>query len=128
MSFPSEVTRTLGITAMAALFAAPALAHHGWSWAEEDQMQLTGTVSEVRISPPHPSIELETEDDGNWRIELGNPRGTARAGFDENSTKPGDEITVIGNRSLDAAEKRMKAVQVIVGDKTYDIYPERVQN
>lgn len=128
MSIQSIATRTLGISALAAFLAAPVLAHHGWSWAEEEQMELSGTVSEVRIAPPHPSIQLETEDDGTWRIELGNPNGTARAGFDESSTKPGDEITVIGNRSQDQSEKRMKAVQVIVGDKTYDIYPERVQN
>lgn len=127
MRVQSLVTHTLGITALA-LFTAPALAHHGWSWAEEDQRALSGTVSEVRIAPPHPSIEVQTDDDGTWRVELGNPRGTARAGFDQNSAKPGDAITVIGNRSRDASEKRIKAVQVIVGDTTYDIYPERIQN
>jgi hypothetical protein len=33
----------------------------------------------------------------------------------------------VGNRSKDHAEKRMKAVQISVGGKTYDIYPERIR-
>lgn len=120
--------RTLVIAALTALFAAPVIAHHGWSWAEVDQVELSGSVSEVRMAPPHPSLMVDTAADGSWRVELGNPRGTARAGFDQDSAKPGDPITVIGNRALDASDKRIKAVRVIVGDTTYDIYPERIQN
>ena len=36
-------------------------------------------------------------------------------------------IVAIGNRSQDHAEKRMKAVQISVDGKTYEIYPERIQ-
>lgn len=120
--------RMMAVATIAALFAAPVIAHHGWSWAEEDQVELTGTVSEVSMAPPHPWLNIETEDDGTWRVELGNPGGTARAGFNADSAKAGDSITAIGNRTKDPSEKRMKAVQVIVGDTTYDIYPERIQN
>ncbi|MFC3608702.1 DUF6152 family protein [Stutzerimonas tarimensis] len=118
---------SLAALLLACLFAAHAMAHHGWSWAEAEQIELTGTVERVQIAPPHPWLEIETEDDGTWRVELGNPRGTERAGFVEGSAQPGDRITAVGNRSKDRGEKRMKAVQLTVGDRTYDIYPERIQ-
>jgi hypothetical protein len=62
-----------------------------------------------------------------WHVELGNPRQTERSGFVEGSAKAGDEIIVLGNRSLDPNEKRMKAVRITVAGKTYDIYPERIR-
>jgi hypothetical protein len=107
--------------------AAPsALAHHGWSWAESEQMTLQGTVEQVQIAPPHPSLKVRAKD-GVWTVELGNPSQTKEAGFVEGSAKPGDAITAVGNRDQDAAAKRMKAVQVTVGGKTYDIYPSRIK-
>lgn len=115
-----------------ALFAAGSLAssawaHHGWSWADAEQIQLTGTVKAVQIAPPHPTMDIDTANDGVWRVELGNPSQTQRSGFVEGSAKVGDKITATGNRAEDHTEKRMKAVQVNVGGKTYDIYPERIQ-
>lgn len=108
------------------LFATAALAHHGWSWAEADQIELAGTVTKVVIAPPHPTIDLTATDGVDWHIELGNPRQTERSGFNAESARPGDTITVLGNRSQDPDEKRLKAVRVTVGDKVYDIYPERI--
>jgi hypothetical protein len=110
-----------------ALMATAALAHHGWSWAEADQIELTGTVKKVVVAPPHPTIDLAATDGADWHIELGNPRQTERSGFNAKSTKPGDTITVLGNRSLDPEEKRLKAVKVTVGEKVYEIYPDRIK-
>ncbi len=110
------------------LFATAALAHHGWSWAEDEQTELTGTILEIYIGPPHPTLEVETAGDGTWTIELGNPRATERAGFVEGSAAAGDDIVVLGHRSLDSGEKRMKAVRITIGDQTYDIYPDRIES
>ncbi|WP_088155737.1 DUF6152 family protein [Achromobacter xylosoxidans] len=106
--------------------APTAMAHHGWSWAESEQMTLQGTVQQVQIAPPHPWLDVRAED-GVWRVELGNPSQTKDAGFIEGSAKPGDAIVAIGNRDRDASAKRMKAVQIKVGGKTYDIYPSRIK-
>ena len=110
-----------------AVMATAALAHHGWSWAEADQIELTGIVKKVVIAPPHPTIDLTATDDVDWHIELGNPRQTERSGFNAESAKPGDTITVLGNRSQDPDEKRLKAVKVTVGEKVYEIYPDRIK-
>ncbi|MXP65136.1 hypothetical protein E0493_17455 [Roseomonas sp. M0104] len=113
---------------LAALLSGPAArAHHGWSWAEDEQVTLTGTVREVYIGQPHPTLRVETPGDGLWLVELGNPRQTERSGFVEGSAKPGDRVTVLGNRSRQAGERRMKAVRLTLGERRYDIYPERIQ-
>lgn len=119
---------TIGL-ALAASVAATGLAyaHHGWSWAEGEQTELKGIIRAVSMAPPHPSLEVEAEGGELWQVDLGNPRQTERAGFVEGSARPGDEIVVVGNRSLDKAEKLMKAVKITVAGKVFDIYPDRIQ-
>ncbi|MBZ7920790.1 hypothetical protein LAC81_03185 [Ensifer adhaerens] len=104
-----------------------AYAHHGWSWAEADQIELKGTIREISMAPPHPTLQVESVADGMWHVELGNPRQTERSGFVEGTAKVGDAVVVLGNRSLDPGEKRMKAVRITLAGKTYDIYPERIR-
>lgn len=121
-----SITRILAGTAIAALLAGTAAAHHGWSWAEADQIDLKGTIQSISFAPPHPTLEVRAED-GVWRVELGNPNQTQRSGFVEGQAKVGDQITATGNRSEDRSEKRMKAVRIVVSGKTFDIYPERIK-
>lgn len=114
----------LGLGGVAAL---PALAHHGWSWAEEAQSTLTGTIQSVSMDPPHPGLEVVAEDGTLWEIDLANPRQTERSGFTGDSARPGDAITILGNRSLNPAEKWMKAVRITVNGQTFDLYPDRIK-
>jgi hypothetical protein len=125
--FTSSSKTILVSAGLAILIAGGAAAHHGWSWAEEKKFELTGAIQQISMAPPHPSLDVATANDGLWRVELGNPRQTQRAGFVEGSAKPGDRIVALGNRSLDPNEKRMKAVRLTIGDKRYDIYPERIE-
>ena len=113
--------------AAAAMVAGGAAAHHGWSWAEAEQVELSGTIREVTIAPPHPVLRVETPDDGVWTVELGNPSQTSRAGFVEGVARPGDRIIALGNRAENRSERRLKAVRVTVGDRRFDIYPERIR-
>lgn len=116
----------VGLAAAPLLVAVrPALAHHGWAWTDAEKFELGGTIQDIFIGNPHAVLNVQA-DDGLWTVELAPPSRTRAAGFDENVAKIGDRVTAIGNRSSDHAEKRMKAVQLIVGGKTYDIYPDRV--
>ena len=119
--------RIVGAAVVTMLIVSGAMAHHGWSWAEADQLELKGVIRALYIGPPHPTLDVETADDGLWRVELGNPRQTERSGFVDGSAKIGDEVVALGNRSSDPSEKRMKAVRIAVGGKTFDIYPERIK-
>lgn len=106
---------------------APALAHHGWSWTQSGFFQLEGVVTEVYFGNPHPTLSVDVE--GTiWTVELAPPSASTAAGFTEETAAVGDEVTAIGNRSQDPNEPRMKAVRVIVGGETYDVYPARAQD
>lgn len=111
----------------AAVFALPAWAHHGWGWAVDEQSELKGTIRSISMAPPHPTLQVAAADGVVWQIDLGNPSQTARANFTAETAKPGDAITVLGNRHQDASKKQMKAVRITIGGKNYDMYPERIK-
>ena len=117
----------LGVIGAAAGASLPALAHHGWNWAEDQQSELSGTVKSVSMAPPHPSLQVTAGDGKQWLIDLANPNQTERSGFTAASAKAGDAIVVLGNRSKDKSQLWMKAVRIIVAGKTYDLYPERIK-
>jgi hypothetical protein len=120
--------RALSGLSLAALGAGSAAAHHGFSWAEGEQTTLRGTIREVYVGQPHPTLRVETAQDGLWIVELSNPRQTARSGFSAESAAAGDEVVAIGHRARAQSERRMKAVQLTVRGRTYDIYPDRIRN
>lgn len=105
----------------------PASAHHGWSWAEDAQTELKGTVRSISMAPPHPSLQVVAADGVLWQIDLGNPNQTERSGFTATSAKPGDAIVILGNRHLDKTKMQMKAVRITIAGKNYDMYPERIR-
>lgn len=113
------------LAAASFLVSAPALAHHGWSWTEDEFTTLEGTIAAMDFGNPHDMLEVEAGGEV-WRVELAPPAATARAGFTEDSAKLGDAVTAIGNRSQDPNERRLKAVRITVNGRTYDVYPSRV--
>ena len=126
MSSPFNTLRNIALSAaVSVLFASAALAHHGWSWTEEEFFELKGTIAAVYIGNPHATLDV-TAEDGTWRVEMAPPSRTIAAGFTEEVAKVGDAVTAIGHRSLDKAEKRMKAVRIVVNGKNYDVYPDRL--
>ena len=114
------------VTAMV-LFASQSFAHHGWAWAEDEQSELKGTITEISMAPPHPALRVEAQDGRSWQVDLGNPNQTQRSGFTGDTAEVGDDITVLGNRTKEPNEARMKAVRITVGGKQYDMYPERIE-
>ncbi|MBX4932078.1 DUF6152 family protein [Rhizobium bangladeshense] len=125
--FAFSIKHVLAAVGLSVALATSAAAHHGWSWAEADQIELRGTIEKISMGGPHPTLDVATADDGVWRVELGNPRQTERSGFVEGVAKPGDQVIALGNRSQDPKEKRMKAVRITIGEKRYDIYPDRIR-
>lgn len=114
----------LGAALLAASLA-PASPHHGWSWTESDYVEWQGEIVTVFVGNPHAYLEVEI-DGAVWNVELAPPRQTINAGFTEDTASPGDAVTVIGNRSLDPDERRMKAVRITIDGRHYDVYPRRV--
>ena len=113
------------LSAATVTLAPPALAHHGWSWAESEETVLEATITAISLAPPHPELTVTDADGREWTIELGNPRRTESAGFTESTANPGDSITILGNRALDGRAV-MKAVRITLNGTDHDFYPERI--
>ena len=120
--------RLMAATLAASLVAVtlPALAHHGWDWAQAEQTEMKGTVQKVSMAPPHPSLQVKAADGVVWQVDLSNPGQTERSGFTGASAKPGDSIVILGNKHKDKSKRVMKAVRITIGGKNYDMDPERI--
>ncbi len=87
-----------------ALLSNPTFAHH--STAEYDMTALTsvkGTVTQFEWSNPHAYIYIEVKSDkgktAKWTAELASLGMLARVNWKRDTVKPGDEITMVGNRA-----------------------------
>lgn len=128
MTFATVSRRRAGAFVLsAALLGGAASAHHGWSWAESEPMTLEGKIRTISMSPPHPTLQVAAADGAVWQVDLGNPNQTERSGFRGDTAKPGDAITVLGNRSLEKDKRHMKAVRITLAGRNYDMYPERIR-
>src|SRR5579864_2748614 len=108
-------------TALALFIAGgPLSAHHGSSnYDMSKSVSVKGTVTEFSFINPHSAIHLEAKDDKGgaeqWLIEADSPNNLARAGWNRDSIKPGDLVTIVGNRLKDGS-KVMRLQKVIFAD------------
>eukprot|EP00873_Tetraselmis_striata_P031908 jgi/Tetstr1/452172/TSEL_039208.t1 len=109
--------------ALSVCVALPAFAHHGWGWTSEEFFELEGTLTDLYIGQPHPTLILN-DGETDWTVELAPVGRTLASGFDETVVAIGDTVIAHGHRSTDEAEYRMKAVRLVIGDATYDVYPQ----
>jgi hypothetical protein len=119
-------SRIIAVALTSGALMSAAIAHHGWNWAQDEQTEMTGTITSIYIGPPHPRLEITTEE-GAWTVDLGNPRQTRSAGFVEGSASVGDQILVRGHRSADTNEKLIKAVRATIGGQQFDFYPDLIR-
>lgn len=84
----------------AALFVAPAFAHHSFAMFDADKtITLTGTVKEFEWTNPHAWLRIMVNDQASgkavqYALEMGSPGQQARVGWKPDSVKPGDKVTV----------------------------------
>ena len=82
----------------AALFAAPALAHHSFAMFDASKtVELAGAVKEFQWTNPHSWLQvMVTDEQGQtveWSLEMGSPGGLARQGWRPKTVLPGDQVT-----------------------------------
>ena len=93
----------LGLIAVLAFGARPALAHHGGAAFDQTKTQtLTGTVTRMDFVNPHVVVYMNVQNpDGTtteWSGWLTAPNKLQRAGWTKNTLKPGDKVTLVGNQ------------------------------
>jgi hypothetical protein len=86
-------------------------AHHSFA-AEFDANQpvtLKGTITKMEWINPHSWLHIEVDNgDGTitpWMIEGATPNTLLRRGFSRDTVKPGTEITIVGYRAKNGANR-----------------------
>jgi hypothetical protein len=85
-------------------------AHHGSAaYAMEKSVTYKGTVTEFQFVNPHVLIYMDVKDAGgqvtNWAGELTSPNRLTRLGWNKDTLKVGDEITMTGAPSKSGAPR-----------------------
>lgn len=114
------------IGALLVAFSQLAFAHHGWRWTEDGKFELTAVIEKATLGNPHGVLILDADGE-KWTAEVGQPWRNERAGLSDDMMVKGVELTIVGKRSADPAEKRVKAERILIKGKPYDLYPERLK-
>jgi hypothetical protein len=103
-----KLTVILGAAVVLLLVAGPMFAHHGAAAYDTSQnTTLKGTVVEFDFINPHCQLFINVADESGalvkWDGEFTNPGTLHRRGWTKDMFKPGDQITMIGNRAKNGA-------------------------
>jgi Family of unknown function (DUF6152) len=103
-----KLTAILGAAVVVLLVAGPMFAHHGAAAYDTSQnTTLKGTVVEFDFINPHCQLFINVADESGalvkWDGEFTNPGTLHRRGWTKEMFKPGDQITMIGNRAKNGA-------------------------
>jgi hypothetical protein len=128
MTMSGQLSNRVGVLvlafAAAVLFMQSAAAHHGWGWATDEEFEISGKITDVRLGNPHGEVAIDVKGQ-RWVIEVGQPWRNERAGLTDDMWKVGREITVHGHRSAKETERLVKAERVVIDGKSYNLYPDR---
>ena len=123
-----RISRSLGLALLALLTAVsltqPVWAHHGWGWATEEEFQLSGEITAVRLGNPHGEVTVDVKGE-RWIVEVGQPWRNEKAGLTQKLLSKGQVITAHGHRSAKKGQRLMKAERVIINGRSYNLYPDR---
>lgn len=104
-----KLRATFGLFTLLAA-TAPTWAHHSFA-AEYDNtkpFKLTGAVTKVDWSNPHVYFYIDVEDAAgkvtSWSMEMGAPGALRTQGWNKNTLKIGDVVTVEGSPAKDGAK------------------------
>jgi hypothetical protein len=104
----SRLAAVFAVAVALLVASAPTFSHHGKaSYDTTKLVTVTGTVTDFEFTNPHVEIHLDAKDDkGNiakWTAETSSPNLLIRVGWNKNTLKPGDQITLTGNPAKDGS-------------------------
>ena len=98
----------LGVVSGLLIVSGPLSAHHGKGAFDMENLTIVrGTVTKFEFINPHALIYIDVVGDkGNvehWIAESSSNNHLSRGGYDKNSLKPGEVVTVTGHRAKNGA-------------------------
>ena len=110
----------VAIAVLSLLVPGNLLAHHGAANYDMTKTEsVKGTITQFDFTNPHSAIHLDVKDDkGNveqWLVEADSPNNLGRAGWTRDSLKPGDQVTIFGNRIKDGS-RTMRLQKIVFAD------------
>jgi hypothetical protein len=112
-----------GLAAALALAAGGAHAHHGWSTYTDEEASVSGVLEAASLGAPHGALKVKNAQ-GTWTVMLAPPAAIQRAGLTEEALPKGARITARGHKRADGTLE-IKTERLVVGTKTFDLYPGR---
>ena len=102
------------------LVSRPIFAHHSMSMYDMSQtITLKATVEDFDWSNPHVQIHFDVKDDKGtveqWMAECPSPNRLTKTGWNKDTLKPQDEITITGNPTKDGS-KSIRLGSVVLPD------------
>ena len=90
------------------VLAVPAFAHHGTAAYDTTKtFTIKGKVTRFNFINPHVQVYFDVADDkGNvehWQAELTSPNHLIRTGWNKETLKPDDDVTITGYRTKDGS-------------------------
>jgi hypothetical protein len=121
--------RFIGLSGFLLLLSTPVLAHHGTAAFDmESVTTVKGTVTKFEFMNPHALIYLDVAgskgDVEHWIAEESSNNHLSRSGWDKNTLKPGDRITLAGHRARNGARVlEMQCSECSVTDPQGKVWP-----
>ena len=116
--------RLFALAAAVAAFSTPTAAHHGWSGYLDEDFALAGIVESARLSGPHGVLRVRSGR-AVWEVVLAPPTRISRAGLTAEAVPRGMRVRAEGHRHRDPERLEMKTERLVIGSRTFDLYPER---
>jgi|SRR5580700_154157 hypothetical protein len=121
--------RFIGLSGFLLLLSSPVLAHHGTAAFDmESVTTVKGTVTKFEFMNPHALIYLDVAgskgDVEHWIAEESSNNHLSRSGWDKNTLKPGDRVTLAGHRARNGARVlEMQCSECSVTDPQGKVWP-----
>jgi hypothetical protein len=92
--------RSLALAAVAALAAAPALAHHSFAMFDNTRsITIHGKVTQYQFTNPHAYLDIDADAAGgatkHYTLEMTSPNMLTRGGWTSRTLKRGDVVTAV---------------------------------
>ena len=104
----ARIVSLLAVLTASLVISGPAFAHHSMSMYDRSHdTTFKATITQFDWTNPHSQITFTvTDEHGNtekWVAEGPGPNRLATHGWSQDSLKPGDQVTIVGNRNKDGS-------------------------